>query len=77
MARKAKGVGTVLYAAGIIAALMFGASTVRADPQPCNNDGWEYLGACSSEAECDAKCNAVHQWTYGGRCTSGCCICFI
>jgi hypothetical protein len=78
MAKKAKGIGTVLYAAAVIAALGFGAATLQAQPRSCMNDGWEYLGACSSQAECDANCNAVHYPdTYGGKCLGGCCTCYI
>jgi hypothetical protein len=77
MAKKAKGIGTLLYAAAIMAALAFGASTVRADPAPCNNDGWEWLGACSSQLECDNNCLVVHPGGPGGKCLGGCCQCYI
>ena len=44
-------------------ALAFGAVKAMATPVQftCKDDGLTFLGSCTSQAECQAKCDAVHQ----------------
>ncbi len=46
----------------------------------CPNDGWVRLGSCTSQSECQAKCDAVHlpAGSSQGVCSgapNGCCHC--
>jgi len=78
MAKQVRQVGLVLYALAVVAGLGFGATALRAQPrETCPDDGWQYLGACSSEQDCDDRCNLVHGGSAGGKCLGGCCECYI
>jgi hypothetical protein len=73
-----KTLGGVLYALVIVGAMSLGARQAFAEraEASCLNDGWNFLGACSSQLDCQNKCDQVHQPPVWGRCsTSGCCSC--
>lgn len=76
MATKVRGLALSLYVLAIVGALGYGASSLFAQPLGCPDDGFQYLGACSSESECDMACDLVHQMGVGGKCLGGCCECF-
>lgn len=79
MARRMKGIGLALYVLAIVAGLGFGAAALQAQPvDGCPDDGWEFLGACSSQLECDLNCINVHfPNEQGGKCFGGCCTCYL
>ena len=59
-------------------ALAFGAKQAMASPVQlsCMNDGWNFLGSCTSEKDCLLKCQQVHgTFEVIGRCRGGCCSC--
>ena len=70
-----------LVALLVVAALALGTATAVARPvtMACQNDGWVFLGSCSSQSVCQTKCDDVHgvgQST--GVCPgapNGCCHC--
>ena len=70
-----------LFGLVITAALVFGATQAFAKPVQlaCPNDGWNTLGSCTSNANCQDKCNVVHQpnGSSTGRCTAFCCKCLL
>ncbi len=66
-----------LFALLLAASLTFGVTTTFAQPReapPCFNDPPNALGSCSSQEECQRKCDF-----YGGQpigdCIDGCCFC--
>lgn len=66
-----------LFGLLLAASLAFGVTTTFAAPSkapPCLNDPPHALGTCSSQEECQRKCDF-----YGGLpigdCTNGCCTC--
>lgn len=77
MARKVRGFALALYVLAIVGALGYGATSLFAQPLGCPDDGFQYLGACSSEEQCDLACIGVHGGTAGGKSMGGCCECFI
>jgi hypothetical protein len=72
-----KTLGSILYAVLIVSAISLGARQAFAGTaaSSCPNDGWNFLGVCSSDADCHDKCVAVHGSDVIGRCRSGCCSC--
>jgi hypothetical protein len=62
-----------LFAAGILAALSFGAAEAFADPVlPCSNEGQFYLGGlCSPDCQEVCRHNGYPYW----NCSDGCCSC--
>lgn len=61
----------------VAVALAVGAHSALAKPVmlTCPNDGWRYLGSCSSPAECTNACVGVHGPGAQGKCLDGCCQC--
>jgi hypothetical protein len=74
MIHRLKSVRTAVFAAGVGAALLFGATSVRAEARvpACTDPGAQ--GSCSTTAGCQKSC----QFNYGastGTCSSYCCYC--
>ena len=77
-----KHLSRIVVATGIFIVLGFGASSLlvnTANALTCQDDGSTFLGSCSSEAECEMKCDLAHPEIppeeTDGRCQNGCCIC--
>ena len=67
-----------LFGLVITAALVFDATQAFAKPVQlaCPNDGYNTLGSCTNQPNCQAKCDAVHPPGGSfGKCTAGCCKC--
>jgi hypothetical protein len=66
---------TTLFAAGVGAALAFGATAARADvrPQAACSDPFAN-GSCTTTSQCDKYCRGV-VGAGTGQCSSGCCYC--
>jgi hypothetical protein len=65
----------------VVGALAFGASTLMASPAltTCPDDGDNFLGTCTNQAECQVKCEDAHPTIPHeeiiGKCFGGCCSC--
>lgn len=61
----------------VAAALAVGAQSAfaRAVTTDCPNDGFRFLGSCSTQTECTTACRGVHGPDAQGRCRDGCCEC--
>jgi hypothetical protein len=76
MRRVASRVTGSLFALFCAVSLTFGGTTVfaQAEQQICQTSPPTFLGACTSERQCDERC-----WGAGGidgECVNGCCICY-
>jgi hypothetical protein len=74
MSKRLKAVRTTLFSAGVGAALVFGAASLRAEVRPaaaCNDPFAN--GACTTTTQCAKYCQGVGAGT--GSCSSGCCWC--
>ena len=68
----------IVIAAAVIASLAFGTQVAFAAPamMTCPNDGWNTMGACTSDADCQSLCDGVHGVGNSiGHCRAGCCTC--
>ncbi len=76
MAKAGARLGPFVYAMAIVLTLSFGARAALSQPvaMTCNDDGWLWLGACSSGAQCTADCQAIHGPDAHGNCNV-CCRC--
>jgi hypothetical protein len=84
MSNVLKAVSVPLFGVLVAVALAVGTQTAfaRSVTMDCPNDGNTRLGSCTSQAECQAKCDAVHQppGSSQGVCSgapNGCCHCLI
>jgi hypothetical protein len=80
MSKWLKAVSVSAFGLLVAGALTVGAQSAFARPvtMDCPNDGVAFLGSCADNAECQAKCDAVHGMGNSiGRCsgTPGCCRC--
>jgi hypothetical protein len=68
-----------LAALAVATVMVFATSQALAGHEHCENDGWNVLGACVSEAECEEKCEQVHGENFiDSECTfDGCCWCIL
>lgn len=71
MSRPIRRVRNVLFAAGVAAALGFGASQAVASPPPCPLTSF---GSCSNQANCERTCERAG-YPVGRGCVEGCCYC--
>ena len=77
MKRKMNRFAGLCYALAIVAALGGGARELRSQVAfDCLNDGYQYLGACTTSEDCNARCTSGGSG-FGGRCLGACCVCFI
>lgn len=62
----------------VAAALALGVKETLAKPVQltCPDNGYDLLGSCTSQANCQSKCDAVHGLGNSfGQCHNGCCRC--
>ncbi len=74
MVRTLRRLRAAVFAGGVGAALLFGATTARAEVRgpACNDPGAE--GSCTTQSGCQKSC----QFNYGastGTCSNYCCYC--
>jgi hypothetical protein len=66
---------TTVFAAGVAAALAFGAATLRADVNPAAACSDPFAnGSCTTTEQCAKYCRGV-VGAGTGQCSSGCCWC--
>ena len=77
MARWLKAASVSVFTLSVAVSLAIGVRTAFAQSvtMTCPNDGWRYLGSCSSTAECTNACVGVHGPGAQGKCLDGCCQC--
>lgn len=80
MARHKSRLAAFAYALAISLGLLYGAreALARTSVFDCPNDGYNWLGACISEQDCQARCEAVGSDESIGQCWGiyYCCRCF-